>query len=216
MISTKDHSKRNIQIFLLSIVVVLGAIIRFYRLGSIPSGFHRDEAYLGYNAYSILKTGHDMTGNFLPIHISSFLYSPGGYSYLSIPAIIIFGLSPFSIRFASAFFGTLSILATYLLVSALAKFTKTQNNQNRNYLSSSVIALLSSFYLAITPWHINLSRTATENTIVVFLSHLELILYLNIFKIKEYGYSFFLSYPTLLHLQSTRRHELSCQCLFHY
>src|SRR5579859_3616347 len=95
-------------IVVLILIFLLGSFLRFYQLGSIPAGFHRDEAYLGYNAYSILKTGRDMTGHFLPLHLESFLYSPAGYSYFSIPFIALFGLSPFSVRFAAALFGCLT------------------------------------------------------------------------------------------------------------
>ncbi len=145
-------------IVLLFAIFLLGSVLRFYRLGSVPVGFHRDEAFLGYNAYSLLKTGRDMTGKFLPIHLESFLYSPAGYSYASIPFIAIFGLTPFSVRFASALFGSLTIVITYFLARELFA-DKKFNDQ---------LGLVSALFLAISPWHINLSRTATENTLVVF------------------------------------------------
>jgi len=144
--------------FLLAGIFLIGTILRFYHLGAVPVGLHRDEAFLGYNAYSIAKTGRDMTGKFLPIHSESFLYSPMGYSYFSLPFINFFGLNAFSIRFSSAIFGSLTILVTFFLVRQLF-FTSKIHEQ---------FGLASAFFLAISPWHINLSRTATENTIVVF------------------------------------------------
>lgn len=90
---------------ILFLIFLIGVFLRFYRLGDIPAGLHKDEAFLGFNAYSILKTGKDMSGIFLPLHFKSFLYSPSGYSYFSIPFIALFRLSAFSTRFASAFFG---------------------------------------------------------------------------------------------------------------
>lgn len=143
---------------LLITITTIGFFLRFYQLGVIPVGFHRDEAFLGFNAYAIIKTAKDMTGNFLPLHLQSFLYSPAGYSYFSTPFIALFGLSAFSVRFASALFGSLTILCCYLLVREL--FFK---EKIRDYL-----ALFSAGLLAISPWHINLSRVATENVIVVF------------------------------------------------
>lgn len=142
------------RLFFLFIITLLAGLLRFYRLGEIPEGLHRDEAFLGYNAYSVLKTGRDMNGNFLPLHLASFLYSPAGYSYLSILFIAVFDLSAFSVRFASALFGTLTVIVIYFLARTL-------------FLSSKLSAL-SSFLLAVSPWHINLSRTATENVVVVF------------------------------------------------
>ncbi len=153
------------KLTLLFLIIALGGTLRFYRLGEVPAGFHRDEAFLGYNAYSITKTGHDMSGVFLPLNLQSLVYSPAGYSYLSIPFISIFGLTPFSVRFVSALFGTATILTTYFLVLGLLKKTN--------------VAFASSFFLAISPWHINLSRTATENTIVVFFITIGILLYLS-------------------------------------
>lgn len=151
---------------LLALVLILGTVLRFYRLGEIPAGFHRDEAFLGYNAYSILKTGRDMNGSLLPLHLKSFLFSPAGYSYFSIPFIALFGLTEFSTRFTSAFFGSLTIIITYFLTKKLFRDT------NR------IVPLIASTMIAIVPWHINLSRTATENTIVVFFISLAVLLYL--------------------------------------
>lgn len=156
-------------------IIVLGTFLRFTLLGEFPVGFHRDEAFLGYNAYSLLKTGRDMSGKFLPIHFESFIFSPGVYSYFSIPSIIIFGLNEFSIRFTSAFFGILTILVIYYLVLVL--FVE--------YRYRKFLALCSAFFLAISPWHITLSRTATENVLVTFFITLGLLLYLKWVKSKN-------------------------------
>ncbi len=136
-------------------IIILAAFLRFYKLGSVPVGLHRDEAFLGYNAYSLLKTGREMSGDLLPIHFRSFLYSPGGYSYLAIPGVAIFDLNAFSTRFPSAFFGTLTVVVFYFLTKKLS---------TNNYLLSTSATL----FVTVNPWHINLSRTATENTVVLF------------------------------------------------
>lgn len=148
---------KNIYIFLV-VVIILGFFLRFFRLGDMPISLHRDEAFLGYNAYSILKTGNDISGIFLPFHLESFLFSPAGYSYFSIPFLALFGLNDFSIRAASAFFGLLTIPLVFLITINL--FHK---HNKKKY-----IALFSAFFIAISPWHINLSRVAVENTIVTF------------------------------------------------
>lgn len=182
--------------FPLLLIVLLGAILRFYQLGQIPA-LHRDEAFLGYNAYSILKTGKDMSGVFLPLHFESFIYSPSGYSYLTIPSIIIFGLTSFSIRFPAAFFGTLTIVLTFFLT--IEVFSK---HKYKNYLG-----YLSSFLIAISPWHINLSKTATENVVVVFFLSFGAILILKWLKNKKSVFlfsSFLMFFLTLLIYQAPR------------
>lgn len=145
---------------ILLIITFLGAFFRFYQLGEVPTSVNRDEAFLGYNAYSILKTSRDMHGIFLPLHLASFLYSPAGYPYFSIPFIAIFDLNAFSIRFASALFGSLTILLIFYFTRKIFKSYKMPQ--------INIIAYLSAFLLAISPWHINLSRTAAESTTVVF------------------------------------------------
>lgn len=168
----------------LVIIVLLGSVLRLYRLGGVPVGLHRDEAFLGYNAYSILKTGKEMTGEVMPIHLRSFLYSPAGYTYAAIPSVAFFGLTPFSVRLPSAIAGILTIVAVYFLTQKLFKH----------------IAYLSAFFLAISPWHINLSRTATENTIVVLLLTIAFYLYLQNRRIL----SMFLFASTYLFYQAPR------------
>ncbi len=149
-------------------IFILGLLLRFYSLGIVPAGFHTDEAYFGLNAFSILKTGREITGDFLPVHLRSFLFSPAAYSYFSVPPILFFGLNEFSTRFASALFGSLTIITTYLLVKKLFKKNE----------GSEIVALVSALFLAVSAWHINLSRVATENVIVVFLISLGVYLYL--------------------------------------
>lgn len=153
---------RNVK-FLLFAILLLGTFLRLYQLGNVPAGFHRDEAFLGYNAFSILKTGRDMNGDFLPLHLRSFIYSPAGYSYVAIIPIALLGLSAFSVRLPAALFGIATIYVTFLLTYRLLKDRR--------------IALISSTLLAISPWHINLSRTAAENVLVVFFLTLGCLLF---------------------------------------
>lgn len=193
----KTNQKYGKELTLLLLIFLIGCFLRFYRLGDVPVGFHQDEAFFGYNAYSILKTGKDMTGNFFPIHLQSFWYSPGLYSYFAIPFISLFKLNPFSVRVPSALFGTFSIIAVYFLIKEL--FIK--------YKYRKLLALLTSFFLAINPWSINLSRTATENTIATFfiISGVLAYLYWNrINKTYLFILSFFLFFVSIFIYQAPR------------
>ena len=53
--------------YILILIIVLSFVLRTYKLGANPPSLYWDEASLGYNAYSILKTAHDEHGKFLPI-----------------------------------------------------------------------------------------------------------------------------------------------------
>jgi len=155
-------------IVLICIITLFAGFVRFLHLGKLPVSLHRDEAFLGYNGYSILKTGKDMSGKSFPLHLESFIYSPAGYSYLTIPEFSVFGLSPFSLRFPSAFFGTLTTVLIFILTLLLFQ----------DYKKKTVLASLSAIFFAISPWSIVLSRTATENTVVVFFIVLGIVLFL--------------------------------------
>ena len=105
---------------LLIFIFLLAFILRFWDLGSNPPSLDWDEASLGYNAYSLLKSGKDEYGTFLPLSIRSFGdYKPPLYTYLTTIPVAIFGLNEFSTRFISAFFGTLTVLMGYYLVKEL-------------------------------------------------------------------------------------------------
>lgn len=114
-----------------------------------------------------------MSGNAFPIHLQSFFWSPAGYSYSSIPFIWLLGLSEFSSRFASALFGSLSVIVTFFFVRELLlseiKLKESALIISREINKIEIVALLSSLILAISPWHINASRIGIEITLVVVL-----------------------------------------------
>ena len=81
---------------LIWLVLLVAFLLRFISLTKFPAGFNADEASFGYDAYSILHTGRDQWGTFMPIVLKSFGdYKSPVYSYLAIPSVAIFGLSVF-------------------------------------------------------------------------------------------------------------------------
>jgi 4-amino-4-deoxy-L-arabinose transferase-like glycosyltransferase len=137
-------------------ILVIASVLRLYQIGSVPPSPDWDEAALGYNAYSVMTTGRDEYGKFMPIVLQSFDdYKPALYAYSIIPFIPLFGVDIISVRLPSALFGILTVLATYFLVHELFK--------------RKSIALIVTFLLAISPWHIQFSRVAFEaNTGLAF------------------------------------------------
>ncbi len=148
---------------LLALILIIGAVLRFWQLGNVPISPDWDEVALGYNAYSIIQTGRDEYGEFFPIVMRSFDdYKPALYSYLAIPTVAVFGLNVFAVRSVSAFFGLLTILAVYFLLRELFKDSKFKL-EVKGFVFD--IPLLSSFLLAISPWHIQFSRIAFESNV---------------------------------------------------
>lgn len=152
--------------FILLAIVLIGLILRFYMLGANPPSLNWDEASTGYNAYSILKTGKDEYGTFLPLSIRSFDdYKPPLYTYLTVPSIAIFGLNDFAVRFPSAVLGTLTIIVLYFLVLELLSKTAKELNLEKQ---KKGIALVSAFLFAVSPWSLQFSRAAYEGNIGLF------------------------------------------------
>ena len=106
--------------WILFLILALAAFLRFYQLGINPPSLDWDETAEGYNAYSILKTGRDEYGKFLPVIFKSFGdYKPGLYVYVDVPFIAALGLNEVSTRLPSALAGILSVYLIYLICNKL-------------------------------------------------------------------------------------------------
>lgn len=145
---------------LLVLIVLLAAFLRFYNLGTNPPSLTWDEAAWGYNSYTLGLDGKDEFGKFLPItYLESFGdFKPPVYAYLGVIPVKILGLNEFATRFPSALFGVLTVLLTFFLVRRI--FWKSEG--------ADYIAVITAFFLAISPWHIMLSRAAFEANVATF------------------------------------------------
>jgi 4-amino-4-deoxy-L-arabinose transferase-like glycosyltransferase len=146
--------------WVLGVIILIAAFLRFFQLGINPPSLTWDEVAWGYNAYSLGIDGKDEFGKFLPYdYFESFGdFKPPVYAYLDVIPVKLFGLNEFAVRFPSAVFGTLTVLVTYFLV-------------RRMFFASAyarMYALLTSLLLAISPWHIMLSRAAFEANVASF------------------------------------------------
>ncbi len=154
-------------------IILLGFALRFVDLSNHPVGFTADEASFGYDAYSIMKTGKDQWGQFLPIVLKSFgdFKSPL-YAYLAIPSVFIFDLTKLAVRLPNVIIGTLAIYSIYLLSGELGRLAKLDKKR------ISLLQLSASFLLALSPWHIMLSRGAFEANLITFFLPFGIYLFL--------------------------------------
>jgi len=129
--------------------------LRLWNLGSLPRGFFRDEAALGYNAFSIWTSGKDEFGATLPLVFRSFeVFFLPLYVYITAPLVGFFGLSEFSSRLLSSLSGIASLFFVYLIGKKI--WDK----------KTGIFALL---VLAVSPWHIFYSRGAFEGNLALTL-----------------------------------------------
>jgi 4-amino-4-deoxy-L-arabinose transferase-like glycosyltransferase len=154
------------------IILILAAFLRLYQLGTVPISPDWDEAALGYNAYTLLQTGRDEYGTWLPASIRSFGdYKPPVYAYLTVPSVALFGLSVFAVRLPSAIIGILAVVGVYVLTQQLLLLSGKQSitKEFRDILEKyqQHIALGAMALLSISPWHLQFSRVAFEANIGV-------------------------------------------------
>ena len=161
------------QLFIFILIFALGIFLRIYDLSNVPPGVNRDEASIGYTAYSLLQTGKDEYGIKYPLSFQSFGdWKLPLYIYTVVPFVKIFGLSEIAVRLPSVIFGVSSIILTFFLVKILFRNT--------------VLALFSMLLIAISPWHLHLSRVESESNMAAFLILLSAILLLKSKKPKEW------------------------------
>lgn len=136
---------------LLIAICVLFLFTRFYQISSVPPSVYWDEASIGYNAYSILNTGKDEWGKSFPVHFRAFgEFKLPVFIYSAVLPIWVFGLNEFSLRFTSVIFSFVCLIGLFLLTNKIFKNKK--------------VALLSVFFLTISPGIFIFSRTGYEAT----------------------------------------------------
>lgn len=150
---------------LLAIIFLIGFSLRFYRLGSYPVELSPKEVSLGYQAFSLVKTGHLITlGQDDTNHISllSVILVAGAEK--------VFSLTSFAVRFWSAAFGVLTIVASFFLA--------------RRFSTTTKLPFFAALFIAVSPWHIILSRSSAESIIGLFFLVVGLWCFLGLGKIR--------------------------------
>lgn len=147
----KDGRKIVFLLFFFSLFLRVGWWSKF------PPGFTADEATMGFDAYSLLKTGKDQFGMSWPLGFRSFGdYRPPLYIYLSVPFVAIMGLTPLAVRLPSMIAGSLGVVLIYLVGKEIF---------------SRKAGLFSAFLLMLSPWSILQTRFAQEanlSTLTIF------------------------------------------------
>jgi len=167
----------KIKNIFLVFILLLGFLVRFWGIDKSPATVNFDEASLGYNAYSIMKTGMDEYGFKFPLSLKSFGdYKPALYAYVSIPFISIFGLNSMSLRLASMIAGVLLAYFSYLILKFFVKDEK--------------FCLLALLLFLFQPWAVHFSRVALETNLSAMFFTIGIYFYLKNLRIKN-NFNFF-------------------------
>lgn len=168
-------SKFVLAKYVLILICALFLFTRLYKISEIPQSVYWDEASIGYNAYSVLNSGQDEWGNFLPIHFRAFgEFKLPVYVYSVTPFIRILGLNELSVRLPAVLFSLGIIILTYLLAK---KFSDNES-----------VGLLAAFITAVSPWFFIFSRTSYEVTAGLMFYLLGIYLFLKMSSIHRLNF----------------------------
>jgi 4-amino-4-deoxy-L-arabinose transferase-like glycosyltransferase len=149
----KENLKK-FSFFYFSIILILAIFFRFWKLNEIPPGLYPDVALNGTEAFFSLKNK-----NFKVFYPENY-GREGLMMWLIAFSFEIFGVSILSIRIVAATIGVLTVMGLYLLARELLF---------RNRELSEKVSLLSSFFLAVSFWHTNLSRIGFRVILLPFI-----------------------------------------------
>ncbi len=137
-------------------ILIIASLFRLPYLNSHMPSLYGDEIAIGYNAYSIVKTGRDEFGKFMPLQFTSWGDQKNPVYIYSVAMVQLFtGATSASVRIPSAAAGILAVYLLYRLVLVLKL--------------GEGVALISALLLSLTPWHIHISRGGYESNLALTL-----------------------------------------------
>jgi hypothetical protein len=139
---------------LFAIILFAGIFARVWEFAALPAGLNQDEASIGLDAYDLLHYGVDRNNVSFPVNFTSWDSGMDAlYGYILIP-FVGFGLTAFTIRLPLLLSGILSLPLIYFV----GKRTL-----------GVYFGLIVMFFLAISPWHIMMSRWGLNDNILPFV-----------------------------------------------
>lgn len=130
----------------LFLILVAGAVLRLIHIGNLPPGLYRDEAFYGLDALGVTR------GEFA-LYFAANNGREGMFMYLLAPAIALLGRTSEALRVVSALVGVTTLIAIYAAGRALF---------------SHRIGVLAAAILAVTFWHLAISRVAFRAILLPF------------------------------------------------
>lgn len=176
------------NLLILAAIILAGLLLRTLFITSSPPSLYGDELTITLDAYSILKTGQDQLGNFLPLTFQMGAGRPAGYVYGSIPFIGMFGPGELGVRGLSILSGVLIMVFLFLLGRKLFSWQ---------------VGIIAAGISAFSPWAISLSRGGFEANFALFLALLGVYFFIKAKEAPKYYILSFLSLGLTIHTYPT-------------
>lgn len=142
--------------FFLLLIILIAGFFRTWQLNLIPPGLYPDEAINGNEALESLKTK-----NFKVFYLEN-NGREGLFIWMLAFSFLIFKASIWSLRIVPAIFGILTVLGLHLFTRELI-FLATKDKKQ-----ATCTALLASFFLSVSFWHVNFSRIGFRAILLPF------------------------------------------------
>jgi hypothetical protein len=155
---------RRPLIVLTLFLIAVSVFVRFERLHSVPVALFSDEVDIAYHVTALRQTGLDYQGRF-PIQFHSFSDVRTPLSIYSSYLLTLLGVDiESSVRLAPALFGLLSLVFVFLCTRQITYIFQMSDH--------TLVPLLMTLILSVTPWHYTYSRTGFEVSMLMafFLS----------------------------------------------
>lgn len=153
----------------LILIILLASLVRLVGLGSVPYGFANDEVSYILSGYEIAQTGgYDIAGKFLPLSVNLDSSLSPVPVYIISAFVKLLGLSAFVARLPFSLMGIGIVIVLYFICKELFK--------------NEGIALASALILALSPWHILVTRSVWDVIPAQFFYLLGFLIYLKTVK----------------------------------
>lgn len=152
------------QKWLFAGIIAVAIFFRLFQIINLPGGLFPDEAANG------LDINLMQQGNLQPF------YERGNgrealFFYMLWGSVELFGKGPWQHHIVSAIIGIISVLFCFLLTKKLWELFASDESKKKQAIN---IALLASFLMAVSAWHIVLSRTAFRANLIPLFTSLSL------------------------------------------
>ncbi len=168
MILQRFLPSKNTFLFI-TVIVLLAAALRFYRLGDVPHGMTWDEAAIGYNGYALFTTRRDEWLVRLPVSFQSF----GDYKaplaiYLNGFFTKVGGMNLRAMRFPFVLAGVGSVFLIMILVKEIFRAIFPEKKSALLWEKAQFYMVIAGVLLTLSPWHHHFSRAGFESGMSLF------------------------------------------------
>lgn len=172
----KMHLKKLSNVYiLLFFILLIGIFFRVLNINNNPPRLTNDEMSIGFNAYSILKTGKDEWAKPFPLDFAAFGdHKLPGTIYTAIPFIHLLGLNSLSLRMTSIVFGLSLIPAAYWIGKVLSQ--------------DKWVGLIMAALAAISPWTVHISRMLLESNLALAFYALGIVSFIKAYTTNQKKY----------------------------